>query len=112
MKNNSQTSEDNRDSGVLSNPISFVRSGDFDWYRAALGGRNSFGSYWSLRSTNTTFSNGLDVGNTQMNPQYNNARGYGFAVRCVSYCPTIIIKSYPYPETPAGSSVSSLASTL
>ena len=84
MKNNYQTTEDNRDSGVLSNPLSFIRSGDFDWYRASLGGRNDFGSYWSPHSYTTTNSNGLDFGTKQMSLQYIGTRGYGFAVRCVS----------------------------
>lgn len=46
--------------------------------------KDGYGNYWSLRSASTTYSNGLYFYNTYLNPQNNNTRGYGFAVRCVA----------------------------
>ena len=71
------------DAGVLSNPLSFLRSGYFSWNSAGLGGRGGGSYYWSLRSVNTTNSNGLNFSDTYLNHQYVNNRGYGFAVRYV-----------------------------
>ena len=83
MKIQGQTEEDNRDSGVLSSPLSFLRSGVFGWRVADLSSRGGGGYYWSLRSANTTYSNYLYFSNTFLNPQDIGNRGYGFAVRCV-----------------------------
>ena len=83
MKNSGQTQEDNRDSGVISSPLSFLRSGDFDYASAGQGNRSAAGLYWSLRSDNTTASNFLGFVNTFLNPQNSNSRGFAFAVRCV-----------------------------
>ena len=86
MENNSQTSEDNRDSGLLSSPLSFLRSGLFYWSVAGLNSRGGSGDgyYWFLRSYSTTFSSNLYFHNTNLNPQSSNYRGNGFAVRCVT----------------------------
>ena len=84
MKRNGQTEENNRDSGVLSSPLSFLRSGNFSWSSASLGNRGSFGDYWSLRSANTTASSEAYLGYANLALQSSDARGYGFAVRCVS----------------------------
>ena len=83
MKNYYQTSEDDQDSGALSNPLSFLRGGYIYWSRAGLYNRGGAGYYWSLRSANTTYSNYLDFVNTGLNPQNYYNRGMGFAVRCV-----------------------------
>ena len=80
---NNTSGEDSRDSGVLSNPLSFLRSGHLYWYDAGLLNRGGGGGYWSLRSANTTYSNDLYFRNTGLNPQGSDNRGYGFAVRCV-----------------------------
>ena len=74
---------DNQDSGVLSTPLSFLRSGYFAWDIASLYFRGGYGYYWSLRSGNTTSSNYLDLRNAYFNPQDNYPRSYGMAVRCV-----------------------------
>ena len=73
-----------RDFGLLSAPLSYVRSGDYRYYSTELFVRGSFGYYWSLRSSNTTYSNSLGFYSSYLNPQNYNNRGYGFAVRCVS----------------------------
>ena len=75
--------EPSQDPGVLSNPLSFLRSGNFYWGSAGLDYRGSYGNYWSLRSANTTSSNYLYFYNTRLDPQNYYVRGYGFAVRCV-----------------------------
>ena len=87
MKVQGQTTEDNRDSGVLSNPRSFLHSGGFYWNYAGLVNRSGDGNYLSLRSANTTSSNYLAFGSTGLSPQGNGSRGYGFAVRCGSIPP-------------------------
>ena len=89
---------DNQDSGVLSNPVSFLLSGDFNWNGASLYGRGGAGDYWLLRSHSTTYSNELFFGNTNLGPQRSDDRGSGFAVRWGSalmkiYAPT---RSLPF----------------
>ena len=81
MKRNGETEENNRDSGVLSNPLSFVRSGYFYWGDAGPRVRGGDGGYWSLRSARTIYSNYLYFYNTSLDPQYDSYRGLGFAVR-------------------------------
>ena len=73
-----------RDYGLLSAPLSYVRSGVYYWYSTGLSNRGSNGYYWSLRSYNTTSSNNLLFYSSNLSPQYYGSRGYGFAVRCVS----------------------------
>ena len=81
MKTQGQTTEDNRDAGLLSNPLSFLHNGLFDWSYAGIWGRGIVGNDWSLRSANTTNSNLLYFHSTYLPPQDNSTRGYGFAVR-------------------------------
>ena len=83
MKNDGQTTENDRDSGVLSSPLSFLHSGYFYWNSAGRGNRDSYGRYWSPRSTGITVSNSLGFSNAFLSSQNYNDRGYGFAVRCV-----------------------------
>ena len=83
MKVNGETTEDNRDSGVLSSPLSFLRSGYFGWNFAGLDGRGGSGYYWSLRSGSATYSGYLYFDSTYLSPQDYGNRGNGFAVRCV-----------------------------
>ena len=79
MKNNGET----RDAGVLSNPLSFLRSGDFAWDYAGAYNHGSGGYYWLSRSRSTAYSNNLYFSNTYLDPQYYDGHGGGFAVRCV-----------------------------
>ena len=81
MKNGWNTSETSFDSGVLSNPISFLRSGYFSWHSVGLNSRGGSGHYWSLRSYSTTYSIYLYFYNTDLYPQVGNNRGDGFAVQ-------------------------------
>ena len=84
MKNNGQTEENNRDSGVLSNPLSFIYSGDYYYRIATLDDRNSRGYFWSLRSINDNISGNLNFHSTYLDPQNSNYKGLGIAVRCRS----------------------------
>ena len=73
-----------RDYGLLSAPLSYVRSGNYAWNSTGLNYRGSYGYYWSLRSHNTTCSNLLSFYSSRLSPQSYSYRGYGYAVRCVS----------------------------
>ena len=68
-----------RDYGLLSAPLSYVRSGGYYWSSTELSSRGSLGYYWSLRSNNTTYSDNLRFLSSYLNPQYYSTRGYGFA---------------------------------
>ena len=93
MKNCTSNCESNQDSGILSNPLSFLRSGYFHWSDADLYSRGGGGFYWSLRSANTTYSSSLLFYDTYLYPQYSYARGNGFAVRCVDKSFTTLINT-------------------
>ena len=81
MKNNGQTTENNRDSGILSSPISFLHSGRYTWDNATLHDRGAFSLYELSRSNNTTNSNLLYTGYTYLETQAQINRGHGFAAR-------------------------------
>ena len=74
-------SENERDAGVISTPLSFHRTSCYDCGNASLDNRNG-GYYQSLRSVNTIYANVFGFYNTTINPQSYDIRGYGFAVRC------------------------------
>ena len=76
MKN---TNEE-RDSGILSNPLSFIRGGYFSWGSANIGTRGGNGYSWSPRSTYTTNTNVLVFSSANLNPQSGLEHGFGFAV--------------------------------
>ena len=84
MKNNSSWTGNNQNAGVISDPLSFVHSGRFNWYNAGLYARGGGGNFWVLRSNSINNSNYLDFGDTGLIPQHNNSRGYGMAVRRIS----------------------------
>ena len=68
-----------RDFGLLSAPLSYVRSGDYAWASTGLNYKGSYGLYWSLRPHNTTYSYNLYFHSSGLHPQSNDIRGYGFA---------------------------------
>ena len=80
MKNDNEPNP--RDSGVLSNPLSFLRSGDFSWDGANPSYRSSDGNCWSLRSRDTAFTYYMDFFSARLIPQFSHYRGHGLAVRC------------------------------
>ena len=79
MKNEGEA----RDSGVLSNPLSFLRSGRFNWDSTHLDNRNDYGFYWTLRSSDTVTANDLDLRDDFLFAQFGIQLGNGLAVRCV-----------------------------
>ena len=82
MKNtNGETS---RDSGVLSSPLSFVRSGSFSLDTASIYGRSGNGHYWTLRSYDPRVSHNLLLANVYLSAQDGYMHGYGVAVRRVA----------------------------
>ena len=70
-----------RDSGVLSNPLSFVRAGFYRWNSSAIDARTSYGDFWLLRSRNENESNTLNISSTDLRLQHYYDRSFGFAVR-------------------------------
>ena len=83
MKNTAQALEvDSLDSGTLSAPLSFVRSGYFYGNNASPTNHGGYGFYWSLRSYGTNGSNDLYFSNAGLNAEYGDYRSYGLAVRC------------------------------
>ena len=83
MKNNGETTENSRDAGLLSDPLSFLRNGLFYWSGAELGGRGGDSYYWSLQSYSIALSFNLSFSNAGLSPLGSGVRGNGFAVRCI-----------------------------
>ena len=112
MKNYTQTSENNQDAGILSNPLSFIRNGFLDWSTSSLGFRSEFGNYWSLRSASTISSSYLRFLSTFLNPQNETTRGIGFAVRCLTLAPdSICPKGWQLPTYSGDKSFTTLINT-
>ena len=86
MKN----SENERDAGVLSNPLSILRSGFYYWPDAGRRDYGVAGYYWSLRSASATYSGNLLFYNTNLAPQNGSTRGYGFAVPPYAFSKLIV----------------------
>ena len=72
------------DSILLSQPLSFLRSGYYHWQAASRNYRGSNGYYWESRIYSVTYANYLGFFSSSLRPQDDNNRGYGFSVRCVS----------------------------
>ena len=69
------------DSGIISEPFAFPRSGGYFWYSTGLNDRNSYGYYWSSYTHSTTYSRGQSFGSTFFLPHDGSYEGYGFMVR-------------------------------
>ena len=78
------TPNKNVDTILFNQPLSFFRSGYYNWESASRYGRDSYGDYWESRIYSATNSNNLNFNSTNLNPQNGNNRGNGFSVRCVS----------------------------
>ena len=72
----------NADTGLLA--LFFLRLGSYTYSNGDLGTRGAYGYYWSLRGLSGTDANYLYFSSTYVSPQRGNARGYGFAVRCLA----------------------------
>ena len=88
MKSGGETLEsESKDSGLLSNPLSFIRGGFYSYMGASLYARSVRGAYWSLQSgseSNSSTSRDLYFHSANLLTQDYNDRGDGFAVRCVA----------------------------
>ena len=72
---------------ILHIPLSFLRSGNYNYDGGSRNNRNSNGNYWESRTylnSNVPYAYYLVFFSTNLNPQNGNNRGNGFSVRCVS----------------------------
>ena len=76
---NSQNSGSNRDTIMQIFPLSFVRSGEYDFSSNNLVLRSSDGRYWTTRSGALY----LSFSKTYLYTQYPTARGSGRTLRCL-----------------------------
>ena len=83
--NTSYSMNNSGDPGILSGPLSFLRSGYFNWSVAGLYARGGYGYYWSQCSSSTATSGDLVFGSTALYTQYYDNRSFGFAVRRISF---------------------------
>ena len=72
------------DSILLSQPLSFLRSGLYYWQEASRYYRGSYGYYWESRIYSATVANYLTSLSSSLRPQGGGDRGSGYSVRCVS----------------------------
>ena len=72
------------DSILLSQPLSFLRSGYYYWQAASRNARGSYGYYWESRIYSVTSAYNLNFYSSNLTPQNNSNRGSGFSVRCVA----------------------------
>ena len=72
------------DSGIISEPFAFLRSGYYYWRSTGLGNRSSHGYYWSSHTYSTAGSRYQSFYSTYFSPQVGGRNGSGFTVRCVS----------------------------
>ena len=74
----------NADTPLLSFPLSFLRSGYYNYDTGNLNNRGSRGYFWSSFANSTANSRGLGFYSTYLYPQNDYNKGNGFAVRCVA----------------------------
>ena len=72
------------DSILLSQPLSFLRSGLYYWQSAARLNRGSYGYYWESHVYSVSDARYLYFSSSSLSPQSGYARGGGFSLRCVS----------------------------
>ena len=75
----------NRDTGILYLPLSFLRSGNYNYSNGNKDNRGSDGYYWESRIASATYSNYLYFNSARLGPQNGTSRGHGFSVRCLSH---------------------------
>ena len=80
------------DAGLLSDPLSLLRNGYFNWNNAVPGVRSVGGLFWALRSAATSTSAGLRFDNTVLYSQSYFEHGYGFAVCRVVSLPILYVQ--------------------
>ena len=72
------------DNGIQRAPLSFVRGGYYNYSNGNLDYRGSYGYYWEARVYNANYAYSLCFGSTNLNPQSNRNKGYGFSLRCLA----------------------------
>ena len=72
------------DTALLISPLSFLRSGNYNYSNGARNVRGSNGFYWSRRSRSSTYAYNLGFDSTLVYPQDGYGRGRGFALRCLA----------------------------
>ena len=72
-------------------PLDFVYTGNYNYNNGSLNNEGSNGNYWSRTANSGTNAYNLNFNSSNVNPQNNLNRGYGFALRCVGLSAT----SYP-----------------
>ena len=74
-----------KDLSVRAYPLSFLRSGYYNYDSGGLDSQRAYVLYWSLHGYNSgTYAYYLDFRSTLVTPQRGGARGSGFAVRCLA----------------------------
>ncbi len=64
--------------------LNFLRTGSYAYSRGFIFGRtDNYGYWWSTSSSSATRSRFLLTFPSAISPQHGEARGFGFAVRCV-----------------------------
>jgi len=64
-------------------PLNFLRTGYYSRSYGYIDARVTNGHWWSTTSGSATYGRYLDTSPSDVTPQRNYYRGYGFAVRCV-----------------------------
>ena len=72
-----------RSTGIRRYPLSYVFSGYYNWGTDYMGGQDSSGYWWSTTASSDSNAYNLSIHSSDLNPQYNNNKAYGFALRCV-----------------------------
>ena len=64
-------------------PLAFVYAGYYDYRSGSLGNVGSYGDYWSRTALSGSSAYDLFFLSSGVFPQYDDYRGFGFALRCV-----------------------------
>ena len=83
MTNIYRPSGANKDTMVLSVPLSFLRAGYYN-YSGSPGYLASYGGYWSFRRNGATIARTLYFDSAGIYLQNDTYRGYGFSLRCLA----------------------------
>ena len=78
------TSLEQGDTIALFSPLTFLRSGRYNYSSGSLDLRTSVGSYWSGHYYLITNSHYLLFSSTNLSPQDGYTRGYGYTLRCLA----------------------------
>ena len=68
---------------IRQSPLDFVYTGYYYYISGSLYNEGSYGRYWSRTAVSGTYAYLLDFNSSNVVPQNNYGRGYGYALRCV-----------------------------